>query len=403
MTSAKYTPTGIPLAQWARGLQKSALQEMLTLASRPGIISLALGLPSPELFPKAEISQALSRVLSTDSRALQYGPPFEPLKTHIVALMKERGVRVSEEQIFLTTGAQQGMSLIARLLLNSDGVILCEEMTYTGFQQAVQPMQPRMLTVPTDPQSGIDVEAVEFLLKRGGRPAFIYTVTDGHNPLSVSMAREKRLRLIDLARNYKIPIVEDDVYGLLYYEKPVPPLRSFDEENVIYIGSFSKIMAPGLRVGWILAPVALMPALSIIKEASDIDTSTLTQRALSSYFDTFDLGSRLETLRGEYRSRRNVMLECLGQLFPEGSHWLEPLSGFFIWVELPKRIDTGQLFKLAVEREQVAFIPGQAFAVEGKCQSTNCLRLNFSHPNTDQIKEAMMRLGRVLENQYASI
>lgn len=385
------------LADWTRSIKRSALQDMLTEASRPGVISFALGLPAPELFPGEEYMRAAAHVIAHDPRALQYSPPFQPLKSQVVELMAGRGVECSESEVFLTAGAQQGLSLLSRLLLNQGGTILTEELTYTGFQQAVQPLRPDVLTVPTDPGTGMDVGAVADLLARGARPAFIYTVTNGHNPVGVSLSAEKRARLAELAREYRVPVVEDDPYGFLFYDgAPPPPLRAHSRRWVLHVGSFSKILAPALRAGWLVVPEELIPPLSVIKESSDIDTTTFNQRAISRYLAEGHLPGHLDGLRREYGGRRDAMLQALAEHFPSAARWHRPSAGVFVWVELPPGIDAQQLLGVALETERVAFIPGGAFGVGGRTTAANCLRLNFSNSTPELIADGIARLGRVL-------
>jgi len=385
------------LADWTFSVKRSALQDMLAEASRPGVLSLALGLPAPELFPSADYMRATAHVISNDPCALQYSPPFQPLKSQIVELMAQRGVECMEREIFLTAGAQQGLSLLTRLLLNQGGTILTEELTYTGFQQAVQPLQPKILTVPTDIETGMDVSAVEDLLAAGERPALIYAVTNGHNPVGVSMSANKRAHLAELARYYRVPVIEDDPYGFLFYEgSPPPPLRSHSGRWILHVGSFSKILAPALRVGWLVVPERLIPHLSIIKESSDIDTSTLTQRAISRYLEEDHLPAHVSKLRCEYGARRDAMLRALEEHFPRGAHWHKPSGGVFVWVKLPPGINAERLLKIALETERVAFLPGSAFSVDGRGDAANCLRLNFSNSAPERITEGITRLGRVL-------
>lgn len=227
----------IQIADWAEAIRRSALQEMLIDASQPDIISFALGLPAPELFPGPDIAQAVESVLAADPNALQYGPPCQLLKEHIVRIMAKRGVECHQQEVFITSGAQQGMSLLTRLLLNPGGTVITEDLTYTGFSQVLQPFAPRLLTVATDAETGMDVEAVERYLKKGERPAFIYTIAEGHNPLGVSLSPEKRAHLLKLARHYSVPLLEDDAYGFLQYgTKSKPPLRSMDDQWVLYLG-----------------------------------------------------------------------------------------------------------------------------------------------------------------------
>ena len=255
----------ITLSSWAQNVERSPLQEMMDLTAQPDIISFALGLPAAELFPRDHYADAVTRVLAADNRALQYGQPCKPLKKHVQELMRKRGVTCRMSQIFLTTGAQQGLSLMARVLLNPGSQVLFEEMSYPGFQQVILPFKPQILTVPTDLDTGMDVNAVSSLLESGAHPAFIYTVTDGHNPLGVGMSVSKRRQLVELARRYQVPIIEDDAYGLIYYgEDSVAPMRAWDERWVCYVGSFSKMLAPALRVGWLVVPEELMLPLSVV-------------------------------------------------------------------------------------------------------------------------------------------
>ncbi len=398
ISSGLQTQQRAELAGWAQGLEQSALQKMLVATARPGIISLALGLPAVELFPTDALAAATERVLSMNASALQYSPPLQSLKQHVRELMKRRGVDCHEDQIFLTAGAQQGMSLLTRLLLEPGGSVITEELIYSGFQQILEPFQPEILTVSTDVETGMDVEAVEQYLRSGVRPSFIYSITDGHNPLSVRMHPSKRARLVELAEQYRVPIVEDDAYGFLCYENPLPPLRALSERWVFYVGSFSKILAPALRTGWVVVPKELMLPLSVIKESTDIDAAPLSQRIVNAYLDTGQLPAQIDMLRTQYRLKRDTMMRALAENFSAAARWTKPNSGFFVWVELPPEVDVDELFRRAIEDEHVAFIPGHAFSVNNKRSSTPGIRLNFSHPTVARIEEAIPRLARVLKS-----
>jgi 2-aminoadipate transaminase len=389
--------TEVVLANWTNTIKRSALQEMLAAASRPGVISFALGLPAPELFPINEYGQAVASVLGSDPRALQYQPPFAPLKSQIVELMRRRGVFCREEQVFLTAGAQQGMNLLVHLLLEPGGQLLMEDVIYPGFQQLIEPFAPDLLSVSTDAETGMNVDEVEALLKSGSRPSFMYVIPDGHNPLAVSLSRRKREKLVALASTYGVPIIEDDAYGFLHYDGPlVPPLRAMDEDWVFYVGSFSKILAPALRVGWIIVPEKLMRPLSVIKEATDIDTATFSQRTISAYLAAGHLPNHLSRLHREYRLRRDTMHTALLEHFPARAHWQKPKSGVFMWVELPGSLDANELLQYAINKEQVAFVPGGAFRVGNHWSQRQSLRLNFSHCAPPQIEEGVSRLARAI-------
>ncbi len=386
----------ITLADWTHSMSRSVLRQMIAITARPGILSFAGGLPDPALFPTADYAAALQQVLAADPKALQYGPPLEALKVHIVGLMAERGVQVTPEQVFLTTGAQQGLDILTRLFLNPGGEVLLEEIVYPGIQQTVAPYRPHILPVPTDLETGIDVDTIEQLLADGARPAFLYVIPDAHNPLGVSISPDKRLRLVALARAYGLPIIEDDPYGFLHYDSHLePPLRAFDDDWVFYLGSFSKILAPALRLGWMIAPEPLIPKLTVVKEANDLESSALTQRAVAAYLDAGHLPAHLETLRGEYGRRRDTMLQALYRHFPTEARWTVPSGGMFVWVELAAGVDTKVVLETAVTEAQVAFIPGAAFTVPGRT-APNCLRLNFSNCTPDRIEEGIARLAEVI-------
>lgn len=390
----------VPLAEWTRSVRPSVIAEMLRVMSRPGLISFALGLPAPEMFPVEAFEIAARRALA-DRDSLQYRPPYAPLKGEIVKIMAARGVRCTEAQVFLTTAAQQGLALLARLFLDPGAAVVCDRLVYTGFQQVLEPFQPRILAVDTDLDTGMDVDAVEAILARGERPAFIYVIPDGHNPLAVSLSAAKRTRLVQLARRYGVPLVEDDAYGLLHFGRPVLPMRAQEERWVFYVGSFSKVMAPGFRVGWIVAPEEFVPTLGCAKDASDIDSCTFTQRLVHEFIASGEFAAHLPAVREAYRERRDVMLAALEEHFrPLGARWVTPTNGALIWAELPARMDTERLLAAAVEQEGVAFVPGRAFAADGSRAGASSMRLNFSRPSPDEIREGIARLARAARTVF---
>ena len=388
-------------AESARGPARSLLRELLAVSCRPDILSLAGGLPDPGLFPAREYRAALDSVLATDARALQYGPPFEPLRDQVVRLMAMRGVRCTPAEIVVTTGAQQALSIASRLLLDPYQPVLTEHATYPGLHQAVASLRPTMLTVGTDLASGMRVEAVADHLAHGARPAFIYVIPDGHNPYGVSLDSVQRSRLVDLARRYRVPIVEDDPYGLLSYDGPhPPPLRSLDQEWVFYVGTFSKTIAPALRLGWMVLPVDRVARASRIKEADDLESSALTQRAVAQYLRGGQFSTHLNRLRQAYRLRRDAMLAALRSFFPPGARWTAPHGGFFVWVELPEACNVTTLLNDAIEEERVAFVPGRAFAMDAST-APNGLRLSFATCSPGEITDGIRPLARLVQRRLS--
>ncbi len=383
------------------GWIRSRLRELALLPSRPGLLSLAGGLPAPELIPRRAYAAALRDVLAGDDDALQYGQPYEALREHIVELMRERGVGCEPRQVLLTSGAQQALSLAAQLLMAPGGQVLMEEHVYTGLRQAVLPHRPTILTVRTDLDTGMDVDAVSELLARGARPAFIYAIADTHNPCGVRLGREQRTRLVALARRFGVPVVEDDSYGLLHYDRDtLPALRALEAEWVIHVGTFSKIIAPALRLGWLVLPPRLVREAGILKEAADLECSALTQRAVARLLQR-GYGDHLDRIRAGYRGRRDAMLAALGDHFPASTRWTHPPGGFFVWVKLPRQLDCDRVCEEALAEAGVAVVPGSAFAATPGLPAHH-LRLSFASCAPDEIRTAVERLGRLLERRLAN-
>jgi 2-aminoadipate transaminase len=389
------------LAGWIRQRERSLLREMVTVVSRPGILSLAGGLPAAEAFPCAQYARALAEVLAESPRSLQYSPVLPRLEEQVVELMALRGVECTTEQVVITTGAQQGIDVSARLFLERGKTVVYEEFAYTGIHQATAPFEPEVVTFATDLEHGLDVGALEEAVAGGLRPSFVYTIPDAHNPIGVSLAPERRSRLVALARKYRFPIVEDDPYGLLGLDGGgfEPPLRALDDEWVVYLGSFSKILAPGLRLGWMVVPARIALRAAIVKEAGDLESSALTQRAVSRLLDTGFLPQHLERLRTLYRERRDALLASLARHFPNGARWSRPGGGMFVWMELDpdggREIDTVAALRRCVEEAGVAFIPGAAFTQDPK-RGRHAVRLSFSTLEPAVIDQAVATMARFL-------
>ena len=374
---------------------RSLLRDLVEVAARPGVLSFGSGLPAAELLPTEEYGQALLAVLQ-ERTSLQYRPPHQPLIEHIVRIMRRRGVDCTADQVLVTSGAQQGIQILAELLLRSGGSVLLEETTYTGLDCAIAPYAPRIHTVASSIATGIDPADVEKLLVSGLEPRFLYLVPDAHNPCGTTLAADRRHALARLARQRRLPIIEDDPYGFLTYDgDPLRPIKSYENEWVFYLGSFSKIISPALRLGWMVVSPEVRAEAEIVKDALDLESSALTQRAVARYLDDNDLFVRIESLNHTYRRRRDTMLEALDRHFPAETRWGRPSGGFFVWVELPPDIDTRQLLDRAVSEEKLAFVPGQAFAV-GDARADNCLRLSFSTVSRAEIADGIKRLARLL-------
>ncbi|OJX14238.1 MAG: hypothetical protein BGO77_02130 [Caedibacter sp. 37-49] len=373
-----------------KNLEKSGIQKALEATSKPDIISFSLGRPDYQLLMLPDLQGIAEELFSPEN--LQYSPPSFELKMHIVELMKERYIFCTPEEIFLTTGAQQAMTLLARLFASEGDHILVDQLTYPGFIQVAQALRAKLIPVPICFQKGINIDELKKILKKNMRSRFMYTISEGHNPLGTSLDKKQQIELIELAQHYKLPLVEDDAYGFLSYEDVEPPLKFYWKEGVFYIGSFSKILAPSLRVGWIIASEMIVKKLEILKESLDINTSTLSQKIINSFFIKRSLKEHISKLKEKYKNKRDVMIAALKMHVPEMEFEI-PKSGFFIWGKLPSSINTSKLFKLALEEEKVSFIPGSAFLIGDRKEIHNCLRLSFAFCPIEDIESGIKRLS----------
>lgn len=386
----------------------SAIRELLKLTEQPEFISFAGGLPAPECFPAEEIALASERVLAHQAaRALQYGPTegFPPLRELLASLMASRGISVTPDQVLVTSGSQQSLDLLGKLLIDQGATVLVEEPTYVGALQAFRPYQPRFLPVAMDDEGLIPEaleQALEQLARQGTRPAFLYTVATFQNPTGVTLSAGRRAALLDLAERYSLPVVEDDPYGELRYSgEAIPPLAALDiarhgaPRYVVYLSTFSKLLAPGLRVGWAVGPEALLRRMALAKQGLDLHTGSLAQAiAYESCRDGL-LARQIPRIRSIYGARRIAMLGALDSAMPADVRWTRPEGGMFLWLTLPAAVDTTTLLAQAVARK-VAFVPGTSFYANGG--GANTLRLNFSYAPPDKIVEGVGRLAEALGN-----
>jgi 2-aminoadipate transaminase len=399
-------------AQRTEGMTSSMIRELLKLTERPEIISFAGGLPAPEAFPVHAVAAASQRVLETHGpAALQYGPTegYLPLRELLVKHMGRYGIAVTPDNVLITCGAQQALDLVGRLLINPGDHVATEEPTYLGALQAFRAYQAQYLPVPLD-QEGMRLGALERAL-RGG-PKFLYALPNFQNPTGATMSLERRQRVVELASYYGTPILEDDPYGQLRYEgEHLPTLVTIDAEmhgsiggewpfrgSVLYLGTLSKILGPGLRIGWVVAPEEVVRKLVQLKQGADLHTGTFSQMVAYETARGGFLDEHVRYVRKVYGRRRDAMLRSLEAHFPEDVHWTRPQGGLFLWVTLPPELDSANLLGRAL-RQGVAFVPGRPFFPAEGGGST--LRLNFSYCPPPRIEEGIGRLGAVIRRALA--
>ena len=401
-------------AQRTQRMTSSAIRELLKLVAQPDIISFAGGLPAPELFPVEEIKEAAETVLtSRGPQALQYSTTegYPPLREMLVRHMKRYGIVVDTDHVLITSGSQQALDLIGKILINPGDKILTEHPTYLGAIQAFTMYGADYVTVPID-DDGVIPDSLEVGLRAG--PKFMYLLPNFQNPTGVTISASRRRELVLLADRYGVPIIEDDPYGQLRYEGDhIKPLVVIDAEclecehngrfsgNVIYMSTFSKTLAPGLRLGWIVAPKEVIHRLVQAKQGTDLHSSSFDQMVAYEVGRGGFIDRHVQRIREVYGNRRKIMLDALARAFPDpsaGVRWTRPQGGLFLWIELPEWMDTVELLKLAV-MEKVAFVPGTPFyPISG---GHNTMRLNFSYGTNAMIEEGIARLGRVVNSQIA--
>lgn len=395
-------------AQRVQRIQGSAIRELLKVTEMPGAISLAGGLPAGEIFPLEQISEVTQRILATQGQqALQYGPTegYTPLRELLAERLSAEGVRISRDNIVIISGSQQGLDLLGKLFVNPGDPLLVESPTYMGALQAFNPYEPQYIAVRSDEQ-GIVTAELESALQR--HPTCMYVLPSFQNPSGITFTLERRQQLIELAGRYNVPILEDDPYSQLRFEgESLPSLLAleharqqqagqedpFYQGNVILLNTFSKVLTPGLRVAWIVAPAEVCRKLTLAKQGTDLHTATFNQMIAYELMREGFLEKHVPVIRALYRERRDAMLAALAEYFPDTIHWTHPEGGLFLWVTVPEGIDTAQLLGDALEY-RIAFVPGAAFHANGG--GANTMRLSFSNVNQEQIEEGIRRLGKLL-------
>ena len=387
------------LAQRAEKMNPSVIREILKVTEKPGIISFAGGLPSPQTFPIDAMREASERVLRDDGKAaLQYAASegYGPLRDWVAQDLLKQGMKVSPEQVLITTGSQQGLDLVAKILIDAGSRILVETPTYLGALQAFTPMEPVAVGVNSD-DHGVDADDLRAKVGTGDDKArFVYLLPNFQNPTGRTMTEERRAAVAKVAIETSLPIIEDNPYGDLWFDAPpAPSLSSRHPEGSVYLGSFSKILAPGLRLGYLVAPTALYPKLLQAKQAADLHTPSFNQRVVAEVLKDGFIERHVPTIRALYKQQCEAMLAALDrEMAGLGLSWNRPVGGMFLWVQLPKGLKAIPLLAKAVEKG-VAFVPGSAFYAEGADEST--LRLSFVTATVDQINTGMKALAAAIQ------
>jgi 2-aminoadipate transaminase len=397
----------------AKVITSSQIRELLKVTQRPGMISFGGGLPAPDVFPVQRFEEACHKVLTEQAdQALQYGATegYTPLRELIANNMARYGIKVKAENVLITSGSQQALDLIGKLFINAGDRVLVEAPTYLGALQAFNIYGAEYVSVPSD-ENGLCTDQLEEPLRSG--PKFMYVLPNFQNPAGTTLSEGRRHELVLLADRYGIPIVEDDPYGQLRYEgEHLPSLVVLDRENlrrdqgysignVIYLSTFSKTLAPGLRLGWIVAPPDVIGKLAQLKQGADLHTSTFTQFVAYEVARDGFLDKHVKLIRQVYRERRDVMLQALQEFFPAEVTWTHPQGGLFLWVNLPKGLDIQAVFRSALE-QNVAFVPGDSFYANDPQEGSRHMRLNFSNATPELIREGIRRLAAAVKNHLTA-
>ena len=388
----------------AHEMKSSAIREILKITERPDVISFAGGLPAPELFPDRNLLKACTKVLNEyPDKALQYSLTLGvfPLRKIMAERLLQKGCTgLTEENICITSGSQQGLDLIGRVFLDKSSAVICESPTYLGAIQAFNVHHPQYITVDMD-EEGMIVDQVEEKIKKH-KPRFIYVVANFQNPTGRTMSLKRRKQLIKLAEEYYIPLIDDNPYGdLRYVGKDLPSLKSLGGDLVIELGTCSKIISPGLRIGWIAATKEMMNMVERMKQGADLHTNTFTQYVVYEYIQAGNLDRHIQLIKDSYSQRRDLMIQALKEHFPANVKWTEPEGGLFLWVELPEGVSATALLEVAVKQQKVAYVPGKPFYPYEDKDTT--LRLNFSNASHEMIMEGMKRLGKVFKDNISQV
>lgn len=390
------------LAQRTAGMKSSIIRELLKLTQQPDIISFGGGLPAPELFPLKEIEAACQRVLETNgARALQYGTTEGELglRTWLAESQSRPDLRVEPDNVLITNGSQQALDLLGKLFVETDSCVMTSEPTYLGALQAWNVYEACYVTIPQD-ADGMLVDEIPRRLAEGHQPRLVYVLPNFHNPAGTTMPLERRLRLVEIAREHDLILVEDDPYGELRFEgEEITHLYRLAPERTIYLSTFSKILAPGFRLGSITAPKEIVRKFVQAKQGADLNTAVFSQLVVADVCQSGLIPRHVQTIRRVYRERRDAMLAAMGEHWPEGCSWTRPHGGLFLWARVPAPLDTAEMLPRVVERK-VAYVPGMAF-YPGEQGGHDAMRLNFSYAGIPDINEGIRRLGQAFKAELA--
>ncbi|MGP7816468.1 aminotransferase-like domain-containing protein [Niallia sp. 01092] len=381
-------------------VQPSAIRELLKLGADPDVISFGGGYPDPTLFPIDKLRNVFDMVLLEEGQqALQYttSEGHLELRRKLVKRMEKVGVSCDLDNLFMINGGQQGLDLVAKMFIDRGDIIITEEPTFLGALVAFNPYEPEYLGVSMD-EEGMDMDHLEQLLKANPSAKMIYTVPEFQNPTGVTMSLNRRKRLVELANEYDVIIIEDSPYREIRFEgEDLPAIKSLDTEGrVIHLGSFSKILCPGMRLGWVVAEKELAEKLCLLKMAADTQSSTLNMHAVNRFMDLYDLDEHIVQLKKMYKHKKDIMLEIIENTFPKNVHYTKPEGGLFTWLTLPKHIDTVWLMKEHVLPEaKVAYVPGSSF-FPGEPEHNHC-RISYSYMSEEKIIDGMTQLGKILK------
>ena len=389
----------VEFASRMNNLKGSAIRELLALANRPEVLSFAGGMPAPELFPVEKIKAATDAVLDEQGRiALQYSSTdgFKHFREQIAARMfAKNGIKTDASNILVTSGSQQGLDYSARVFVNPGDVIILESPSYLGALNAFKACEPNFVSIPTD-DNGMIMEELEKVLATTERVKMIYVIPDFQNPSGRTWPLERRQKFMEIINKYEIPVVEDNPYGELRYEgESMPALKSMDTKGlVVFLGTFSKILAPGYRLGWVCAEGEILKKYNFMAQAAALQASTEAQLVVSKFIDMFDLDEHVATIKDCYRKRRDVMIQTMEREFPPEAKFTHPNGGLFTWIELPDYINTKEMAAQCLERN-VAYVPGEGFFPDAG--HNNCIRLNYSCMSEEKIEKGMKILAEVIK------